>query len=183
MPSTAVPRLRQQLDHCQALFERDREQDLPGVWMPTALERKAPSWGTSWKWFWLFPSHKLSEDPRSQLIRRHHMTRDSFARQLARATFQANITKQVVPHTLRHSYATHMLLAGCDLKTLQRLMGHASIKTTEIYLHVIESMSRKITSPLDHLDDLAQQIAPESPGPAPANPHQQDGQCPPQEKP
>lgn len=124
--------------------------------MPNALAEKAPAWGESWGWFWLFPAAKLSLDPRAKIVRRHHLKRECYAPLMARAKQNLGMTKEVVPHTWRHSFATHMLLQGCDLRTLQRLLGHASIKTTEIYLHVIEAMSNKLVSPLDRLEQFAE---------------------------
>lgn len=154
MPNSIKVSLRKQLVAARSLFEEDRAENRKGVWMPTALESKAPTWGVSWDWFWLFPASKMAVDPRASVFRRHHLTRDSYARTFNQNKVNLGITKQIVPHTWRHSFATHMLLQGCDLRTLQRLLGHASIKTTEIYLHVIEAMSNKLVSPLDRLDQF-----------------------------
>ena len=151
MPRQMKKSLQERLQEIRVFYERDRANDVPGVWMPTALDRKAPAWGKEWGWFWVFPSDKLSADPRAGVLRRHHLGRDSYAKRLAEVKQRLGIAKAIVPHTWRHSFATHMLLQGCDLRTLQRLMGHASIKTTEIYLHVIEAMSSKLVSPLDRL--------------------------------
>ena len=159
MPRTVIDRLQEQLSSCRCLFDQDREQGVEGVWMPHALEKKAPAWGTDWRWFWLFPSSKLANDPRANVLRRHHLGRDPYAKQMAIHKRHLNFTKEVVPHTWRHSFATHMLLQGCDVRTLQRLMGHASIKTTEIYLHVIEAMSKRLVSPLDRLAEFSEQEA------------------------
>ena len=89
-------------------------------------------------------------------MRRHHATREIYAPYFSSAKARLQINKAIVPHSWRHSFATHMLLQGCDLRTLQRLMGHASIKTTEIYLHVIDAMSNRLASPLDRLDQFVQ---------------------------
>lgn len=105
--------------------------------------------------FWLFPAKKLSQDPRSANLRRHHLKRDYYAPAMKAAKVCLGISKEIVPHTWRHSFATHMLMQGCDLRTLQRLLGHSSLKTTEIYLHVIEAMSDNLISPLDRLSDFA----------------------------
>lgn len=157
MPRTIKKALQNRLDEIKVLYDADRRNDVPGVWTPTAIDAKAPAWGTSWGWFWLFPASKLSMDPRSDnVIRRHHLKRDSYAPTMAAAKNRLGFTKEIVPHTWRHSFATHMLLQGCDLRTLQRLLGHASIKTTEIYLHVIEAMSSKLVSPLDRLAKFAE---------------------------
>ena len=154
MPKSIKVALRTQLNSARALYEEDRAEDSAGVWMPTALESKAPAWSKNWDWFWLFPAAKLSMDPRSPRLRRHHLTREPYAKKFNQVKDGLGIAKHIVPHTWRHSFATHMLLQGCDLRTLQRLLGHASIKTTEIYLHVIEAMSEHLVSPLDRLDQF-----------------------------
>ncbi len=151
MPQAIKRVLQDHLDQIRPIYDADRGKDVPGVWMPTALNEKAPSWSTSWGWSWFFPASKLSLDPRATVVRRHHLKRDSYAPSMKAAKNRLGFTKEIVPHTWRHSFATHMLLQGCDLRTLQRLLGHASIKTTEIYLHVIEAMSKKMVSPLDCL--------------------------------
>lgn len=154
MPQRIKESLRTRLERIRVHYDRDRADDVAGVWMPSALDRKAPAWGKEWGWFWLFPSDKLSIDPRTSVLRRHHLGREPYAKRLGEVKRQLGMVKPIVPHTWRHSFATHMLLQGCDLRTLQRLMGHASIKTTEIYLHVIEAMSRNLVSPLDRLNQF-----------------------------
>ena len=151
MPKRIKQDLQNHLTRIKVLYDQDRQCNAPSVWMPYALEKKAPSWGVAWGWYWMFPAEKLSVDPRAKVIRRHHVTRNSYAERLTKVKRKLNFAKEIVPHTWRHSFATHMLLQGCDLRTLQRLMGHSSIKTTEIYLHVIEAMSEKLVSPLDRL--------------------------------
>lgn len=155
MPQAIKETLKQRLEEVRQLYDQDRSDDVPGVWTPTAIDKKAPEWGKSWSWYWLFPATKLSADPRAKVVRRHHLKRDFYAPTMKAAKARLGFTKEIVPHTWRHSFATHMLLQGCDIRTLQRLLGHASIKTTEIYLHVIEAMSNKIVSPLDRLDYFA----------------------------
>ena len=157
MPKRIKNDLQNHLSQIRQLFDLDRRRKTPGVWMPYALDKKAPNWGRAWAWYWIFPAKKLSIDPRGSVIRRHHVTRNSYAQRLCEAKDNLGLTKEIVPHTWRHSFATHMLLQGCDLRTLQRLLGHASIKTTEIYLHVIESMSEKLVSPLDRLELFCQE--------------------------
>jgi integron integrase len=154
MPQAIKQDLQHHVDFVRTVFDEDRSNDLPGVWVPTAIDEKAPSWGKSWGWFWLFPAKKISKDPRAAKLRRHHLKPDSYAPAMKAAKDRLGITKEVVPHTWRHSFATHMLLQGCDLRTLQRLLGHASLKTTEIYLHVVETMSERLVSPLDRLEQF-----------------------------
>ena len=155
MPRSAKQQLKNQLDEIRGFYESDRHEDLPGVWVPDAIDKKAPSWATSWGWFWLFPATKLAKDPRANVVRRHHLKRDYYAPAMKAAKERLGMTKEIVPHTWRHSFATHMLMQGCDLRTLQRLLGHASLKTTEIYLHVIEVMADNLVSPLDRLAGFA----------------------------
>ena len=155
MPQTVKESLKEQVERTRMLYESDRASGMPGVHLPTAIEKKAPAWATSWEWYWLFPAAKISQDPRAPVLRRHHQKRHVYDGPFAKASARAKIEKAIVPHTWRHSFATHLLLQGCDLRTLQRLMGHASIKTTEIYLHVIEAMSKRIVSPLDRLEQFA----------------------------
>jgi len=114
MPDSVKVTLRERLKEVRHLYERDRAEGVPGVWMPTALDEKAPSWGKQWGWFWVFPSAKLSVDPRGSEVRRHHLGRGPYAKRLASAKRTLKMTKEVVPHTWRHTFATHMLLQGCD---------------------------------------------------------------------
>ena len=155
MPRSIKKKLQDRLEEVRPLYNADRMADMPGVWVPTAIDEKAPAWGKSWGWYWLFPAAKLSMDPRAPAVRRHHLKRDFYAPEMKAAKKRLGLAKEVVPHTWRHSFATHMLLQGCDLRTLQRLLGHASLQTTEIYLHVIEAMSNNLVSPLDRLNDFA----------------------------
>ena len=156
MPSSIQDVLNDHLDQVRHVYNDDRANDLNGVWMPNAMERKAPNWGKLWDWFWIFPAKRISMDKRAGIMRRHHATREIYAPYFSSAKARLQINKAIVPHSWRHSFATHMLLQGCDLRTLQRLMGHASIKTTEIYLHVIDAMSNRLASPLDRLDQFVQ---------------------------
>ena len=156
MPRAIKGSLKDHIDSVRPLYDRDREEDFPGVWMPDAYDEKAPIWGKSWDWFWLFPAENFSLDPRAMVSRRHHCSGDPYSKRFKNVKNELGFTKAIVTHTWRHSFATHMLLQGCDLRTLQRLLGHSSIKTTEIYLHVIEAMSNKLTSPLDRLDSFVE---------------------------
>ena len=146
-----VEPLREHLVEIRKLHERDRAEGLDGVWMPGAYDRKAPGAGKEWLWFWLFPSPKLSVDPRSHRVRRHHVHANGLQRSMKRLTEQAGIDKRVTCHVLRHSFATHLLEKGRDIRTVQELLGHESVETTMIYTHVLNDPERKSGSPLDDL--------------------------------
>ena len=156
LPASTQDSIKQQIDFAREWHERDRGADFNGVYVPNAMERKQKNLGKSWQWFWLFPASSVAHCPRTGLLRRHHLGRHVYMERFRDAKRKLGLSKAVVPHTWRHSFATHMLLQGCDLRTLQRLLGHATLKTTEIYLHVVEAMSERIVSPLD---DLERQVA------------------------
>ena len=126
---------------------------MPGVALPQALERKYPNAGKEWIWQWLFPSAKLSEDPRSGIVRRHHVYPSTLQKQIRQASKAARIAKRVTVHTLRHSFATHLLEDGYDIRTIQDLLGHASLKTTMIYTHVAAKNKMGVKSPFDNIDE------------------------------
>lgn len=119
--------------------------------MPHALERKYPKSGATWAWFWVFPQDRLSTDPRSGVIRRHHLYDETFQRAFKRAVQQAGITRPATPHTLRHCFATHLLQSGSDIRTVQELLGHSDVATTMIYTHVMRMGGMAVSSPLDRL--------------------------------
>jgi integron integrase len=151
LPMSLATPLSNHLERVRALYEGDRAAGLPGVFMPDALERKYPSAGKSWPWFWLFPSASLSSDPTTGIRRRHHTHEQSLQRALKRAVSMAGIGKPATTHTLRHSFATHLLESGYDIRTVQELLGHSDVSTTMIYTHVLNKGGRGVVSPLDRL--------------------------------
>jgi integron integrase len=151
LPGSLVDPLHEQLHRARELWARDRALVTGGVWMPDALERKYPRAGYSWGWFWVFPAPKPSVDPRDGVIRRHHLHEQRLQRELKRAVADAGIDKPVCVHTLRHSFATHLLQRGTDIRSVQKLLGHSDVSTTMIYTHVLEVAGGSIGSPLDEL--------------------------------
>lgn len=152
MPKSLVGLLEAQLQRCRVIFEMDREEGVAGVFLPGAYETKNPAAGKSWPWFWLFPSDSLSKDPRADgLERRHHAHESRVSRALVAAVKTSGLEKKVTAHTLRHSFATHLVLRGVDIRSVQELLGHSDIRTTMIYIQLARAMRGEITSPLDDL--------------------------------
>lgn len=149
LPRSLEKPLRLQLEEMRQLFERDRGADRAGVWLPGALERRSPATGKDWSWFWLFASLRLSVDPKAGVARRHHVNESGVQKALKKVVLEARIAKRVTCHTLRHSFATHLLEGGRDIRTVQELLGHTDVKTTEIYTHVLNRPGDLLASPLD----------------------------------
>ncbi len=151
LPRSLVPAMRVQLLAARAVWEADRQALRGGVETPHALEQKYPQIGQTWGWFWMFASPTLSIDPRSGVERRHHLFEERLQRSLKKAVSLAGICKPVSVHTLRHSFATHLLQAGTDIRTVQELLGHSDVSTTMIYTHVLKVAAGGTASPLDAL--------------------------------
>jgi integron integrase len=135
----------------RAVWEADMAAGWGSVWLPFAWEEKSPRSATAWEWQWVFASAEPGVDPRSGVKRRHHLHEGSVARWLRAAVARAGIAKKVTAHVLRHSFATHLLLKGVDIRSVQELLGHADVRTTEVYTKLARAMRGEITSPLDDL--------------------------------
>ncbi len=151
LPNSLEEPIAQHLARVRDLFERDRRSGKPRVLLPYALGRKYPNAGLEWGWHWVFPAAQLSRDPRSGIVRRHHLTETGPQRAVRRAAARAHLTKSVSPHTFRHSFATHLLEDGSDIRTVQALLGHKDVRTTMIYTHVLDRGPLGVQSPIDKL--------------------------------
>lgn len=149
LPDSLDEPLRSHLERIRCLHDEDRRDGLPGVELPHALHRKYPRAGTEWPWFWVFPADNRSVDPRSQVVRRHHRHPSAFQKQFKHAVEKGGIVKPATIHTMRHSFATHLLEAGTDIRTIQELLGHKDVQTTMIYTHVATKNRMGVVSPLD----------------------------------
>jgi len=150
-PSTLETVLRSHIHRISVLHERDLEAGRGEVYLPHLLGKKYPNAGKSFGWQYLFPARQLSQDPRSDTVRRHHLDQSVVNKAIKNAVRQLGIDKKVSAHTFRHSFATHLLQRGTDIRTIQALLGHSDVETTMIYTHVLNQGAQGVPSPLDDL--------------------------------
>jgi integron integrase len=149
LPERFTGALQQHLAQIRAFYDEDRSKNIPGVYMWPALARKYPKAATEWKWQYVFPARNLSVDPRSGTVRRHHISESLVQKAVKDAANRAGLTRRISCHTLRHSFATHLLEARYDIRTVQELLGHADVSTTMIYTHVLNRLGISVMSPAD----------------------------------
>ena len=151
LPKSVKPLLEQHLLARREVFNDDAAKNQHSVYLPEALARKYPNADKEWRWQYVFISTKLSVDPRSDIVRRHHRDEKTIQRAMKKACDEVGLTKRASPHTLRHSFATHLLEGGYDIRTVQELLGHKDVATTMIYTHVLNRGGKGVRSPLDGL--------------------------------
>jgi integron integrase len=149
LPLKLIDPLRTHMARIKELHERDLRDGYGRVYLPFALAKKYPSADREWGWQYVFPSSRRSTDPRSRIERRHHLSEDAFQRAVKEAIRSAGIIKPASVHTLRHSFATHLLESGYDIRTVQELLGHSDVRTTMIYTHVLNRGGKGVVSPFD----------------------------------
>ncbi len=150
LPASVIAPLQEHLQHVKRLHEEDLAKGDGAVYLPYALERKYPNASREWIWQYVFPSDRLSKDPRTGIIRRHHVDERGLQKAVRETAQKAGINKRVSCHTFRHSFATHLLENGYDIHTVQELLGHKDVKTTMIYTHVLNRGGLAVRSPLDN---------------------------------
>ena len=149
LPASLIEPLQAHLRRVRQLHTQDLKAGYGSVYLPTAFDHKYPNAATAWSWQYLFPSNRLSKDPQTGLTRRHHASDSGLQKIVATAAKRAGLTKPIGPHTFRHSFATHLLESGYDIRTVQELLGHKDVKTTMIYTHVLNRGGLAVRSPLD----------------------------------
>jgi len=149
LPEAVLLPLKAHLDKVKSLHDEDLAQGYGEVYLPFALEKKYPNAAREWGWQYCFPSKNRSVDPRSGKTRRHHVDEKGVQRAMKQAVRDTGLVKLATPHTLRHSFATHLLQSGYDIRTVQELLGHSDVSTTMIYTHVLNKGGKGVVSPLD----------------------------------
>jgi len=151
-PTSTIPLLGNHLTKVKVIHLQDLKRGYGEVYLPFALERKYPNASKEWNWQYVFPAHNLAQDPRSNKVRRHHIDPSVVNKAIKVAVHKTGITKRVSAHTFRHSFATHLLQRGTDIRTIQALLGHKDVATTMIYMHVLQQGGQGVLSPLDDLE-------------------------------
>ncbi len=151
LPDRLTADLQRQLEYARSLHEKDLAQGYGAVQLPYALARKYPNAEREWGWQYVFPSQNLAKEPHTDIVRRHHLDESGLQKAIRQAALRIGLAKPVGPHTLRHCFATHLLEAGYDIRTVQELLGHKDVKTTQIYTHVLQRGPLGVRSPLDVL--------------------------------
>jgi integron integrase len=150
LPQTTLPRIKQQLARAQSVYRTDmKNESFEGAFLPDAVENKTPKAAREFAWYWLFPARELTSIEPAGTLRRYHIHPTALQKEFQKAVQNAGIARHVTPHTLRHTFATHLLQAGYDIRQVQDLLGHADVRTTMIYLHVMKTDMKPIESPLD----------------------------------